>query len=80
MSNNDTDILLEDIDDKLKAILEGQAAMAGVPASLQRIEERLTRVEEDGKTTKAAVTDLSRETHHNSEELKDHEVRIATLE
>ena len=44
MSDN-LGVLLEDIDHKLAAILEGQASMAHVPRLLENIETRLDRME-----------------------------------
>jgi hypothetical protein len=58
---NSSDILLEDINHKLAAILEGQASLAGVPAQLQQIDNRLMSLEGDVKVVKAAITDFSQE-------------------
>jgi len=84
MADNDTNILLEDINHQLKAVLEGQAAMASVPGDISEIKDRLTSVEGDVKAIKAAVTDQSKENIgiHGQQEtvLKDHETRITGLE
>jgi len=75
-SSNDDDrigFVLEHLDDQLKAILEGQDALASVPSKLQQIDERLERVETDVKAIKAAVTD-------QSHQLNSHEIRIKDLE
>lgn len=68
-----TGALLEDINHKLTAIMEGQAPMAGVPAQLERIDSRLARVEDDVKTIKAAIKD-------QSTDQRSHAKRLAKLE
>jgi archaellum component FlaC len=68
-----TGAILEVINDQLTAIQEGQAAMAKVPDDIREIKDRLTNVEADINVIKAAVTD-------QGHELKDHEVRITSLE
>ena len=84
MADNDTNVLLEDINHQLKAVLEGQAAMASVPRDISEIKDRLTAVEGDVKAIKAAVTDQSKENigiHSQQEaQFKDHETRITGLE
>jgi len=72
VSNNYTNILLEDIQSKFDAIIEGQVAMAYVPAKLESIDNRLTSIESDVKIIKLSVSD-----HENI--LKNQEVRIAEL-
>jgi uncharacterized protein YoxC len=72
MSSEDR-ILLEDMNHKFTAILEGIAALAGVPAMLIEINERLTRLEDSAKTMRAAITDQSKQ-------LNNHETRITKLE
>jgi conjugal transfer/entry exclusion protein len=59
ISNNDSQIgfVLEQIDDHLKAILEGQDALSTVPKQLQNIDDRLVRVEDEVTAIKATVTD-----------------------
>lgn len=59
-------ILLEDMNHKLDALLEGQQAMGGVPRQIEEIDTRLRNVEIDVKAIKAVVT--------------NHEKRITTLE
>jgi len=54
-------VLLEDINHKLDAILESQAAMANVPGTIDDIDERLQNVESDVKVIKAAAMDLSQD-------------------
>lgn len=54
MSDHDT-ILLEDMNHKLDAILEGQQAMAHVPGKLESIDQRLSNVEADTHVIKLAV-------------------------
>lgn len=58
--------LLEDINHKFDAILEGQQSLANVPRKLDDIDERLGRVESDVKAIKAVIT--------------NHEGRIIRLE
>ena len=67
------DALLEHIDDQLKGIAEGQAAMASVPGDINEIKDRLTSVESRLTTIEAAVTD-------QGHQVRDHEVRITHLE
>ena len=78
MANNSNDddrisFVLEHLEDQLKAILEGQSALAGVPIQLQNIDDRLGRVEDDVKAIKVAVTD-------QTQQLNNHETRITDLE
>lgn len=73
MSDNYSDILLEDIQSKFDAIIEGQAAMAYVPAKLESIDDRLISIESEVKAIRMAVTD------HDGL-LKNHEFRIIKLE
>jgi peptidoglycan hydrolase CwlO-like protein len=70
---NDDAILLEDIDGKLAAIREGQAAMASVPGDIAQLKNDMSEVKADIKVIKAVVTD-------HSKQLDDHEIRITTLE
>lgn len=49
--------LLEDINSKFEAILEGQAALIPVPGQLTRLEDRLTSVEDELQAIKMAVRD-----------------------
>jgi uncharacterized coiled-coil protein SlyX len=49
-------ILLEDMNHKLDAILEGQQSMARVPEQIEKIDTRLRDVEIDVKAIKAVVT------------------------
>jgi hypothetical protein len=72
MSDNDA-VLLEDIDHKLSAVLEGQDAMAHLPGAVTKLQEDMTEVKADIKTVIAVVTDHSRQ-------LTNHEVRITGLE
>jgi hypothetical protein len=73
MADNDTDILLEHIDHQLKAVLEGQAAMASVPGDIATLKSDMAEVKDDIKAIKAAVTD-------HTAELRDHEVGITGVE
>jgi hypothetical protein len=69
MSDRDTDVLLEDINHQLKAILEGQAAMANMPADIAEIKVRLTNVESDIGAIKAAIKDETRESRAHDNQL-----------
>jgi septal ring factor EnvC (AmiA/AmiB activator) len=84
MADNDTDVLLEDINHQLKTVLEGQAAMASVPGDISEIKDRLTTVQDDVKAIKAAVTDQSKESTgiHSQQEaqFRNHDQRISHLE
>jgi len=75
MSNADdnyTQVLLEQIRDQNKALLEAAANQA-TRDDIYRLEERMTTIEQDVKVIKAAVTDQSKE-------LAEHERRITRLE
>ncbi len=83
-TNDDTDhyegAVLEDINHQLAAILEGQAAMAGVPAKLEQLHGRLTGLEGEVKATRAAVTDLSKELRTVSGTVKAIDQRLGRAE
>lgn len=66
-------ILLEDINHKFDAILEGQAAMAHVPGDVAQLKADMFEVKADVKTIKAVITS-------HSSQLDDHEDRITKLE
>jgi archaellum component FlaC len=84
MNDNHDDVLLEHIDDQLKSIAEGQAAMASVPSDISEIKDRLTAVEGNLSAIKAAVTDQSKESVeiHSQQEAQftNHDQRISRLE
>ena len=75
-----TGVILERIEDQLAAILEGQAAMAGVPAQIERLDNRVANVETDVKAIKAAVKDHTDEQRRHATQLEDHEGRLTHLE
>jgi archaellum component FlaC len=81
-NNDDNDMshyegaLLEEINDRLKGIQEGQDSLAHVPKQLDAIDNRLRAVESDVKVIKAAVTEHSRDI----KDLKSLEPRLAKLE
>ena len=54
MSDHDG-ILLEDMNHKLDAILEGQAAMGGVPGDITQLKDDMFEVKGDIKAIKAIV-------------------------
>lgn len=66
-------VLLEDINHKFDAIMEGQAAMASVPGDIAQLKSDMIEVKTDIKTMKAVLTG-------HSSQLNDHETRITTLE
>lgn len=66
-------VLLEDIKDQNKAILEGLGALKGVPTKLDKLTEDIAELKSDVKVIKSVVKD-------QSHMLKDHEERITTLE
>ncbi len=72
MSDNDA-VLLEDIDHKLEAILEGQTLLAPMSQKLNKVDERLMRVESDVKIIKKVVTS-------HSQQIANHETRLTKLE
>jgi predicted nucleic acid-binding Zn-ribbon protein len=53
--------LLEEINERLKGIAEGQEALAAVPADVADLKASMINVEADIKTIKHAVKDLSRD-------------------
>ena len=75
--NNDTShyegALLEDIQHKLAAILEGQQSLDHVPRELTELRADMADVKTDVKAIKAAVTD-------QGADMKDLKSRVATLE
>ena len=74
MSDDDyKEFLLEDVRGKLDAILEGQVAMAYVPAKIEAIEDRLTSMESILTVTQLPVID-------HEELLRNHNIRIVSLE
>ncbi len=60
MKKDNQTILLEEIRDQNKALLEGQKDQA-TRADIDRLEWRLDTLESDVKVMKAAVTDVSRD-------------------
>lgn len=66
-------MLLEDINHKLDALLEGQALLAPMSRKIDNVDARLIRIEDDmGIVTKVV--------HDHSRELDDHAKRITKLE
>ena len=70
--DNYTNVLLEQIRDQNKALLEAAAHQA-THDDIYRLEERMTTIEQDVKVIKAVVIDQSKE-------LADHDHRISHLE
>lgn len=76
MSNSDDNfigVLLEDIRDQNKAILEAVGDMQRHVAKIPKMEEDIKELKDDIKVIKAAVTDQGRH-------VQDHERRIGKLE
>jgi hypothetical protein len=81
--------ILEDVNHKFDAIMEGLQALAPVPARLDRIEGRLDHVESDVTIIKQVVKEHSQVLSEHSRDLteikaglqlQNHEVRITRLE
>ena len=66
-------ILLEDVNHKFDAILEGQAALASLPADVAQLKADMIEVKADVRTIKAVVIS-------HSSQLENHEQRITRLE
>ena len=76
MSDNDADyigVLLKEIRDQNKAVLEAVGNMQKHAAKIPYVEETVTELKEDMKIVKAAITDASKQQN-------DHERRITQLE
>jgi hypothetical protein len=72
-NDNYLGVLLEEIREQQKAVLEAVGDMRRQVARLPKIEESVDELKQDMKVVKAAVTDLSRQ-------VSDHEIRIIQLE
>jgi septal ring factor EnvC (AmiA/AmiB activator) len=72
-SDHYTQLILEEIRDQNRALLEGQQLMLGMPAKVNKIEGDVSELKTDMKAVKAALqaTNL---------DVKDHEKRITKLE
>ncbi|MBI1952299.1 hypothetical protein HYS42_01075 [Candidatus Saccharibacteria bacterium] len=66
-------VILEEIRDQNKAIIEGLKGFSGVPAKVDKLSDDMEIVKSDLKVIKAVVKD-------HSNQLDDHEHRIAILE
>ena len=75
-----TGILLEDINHKLDALLEGQIPLAPMARKIDNIDERLIRVENDMQVVKKVLREHSRELKHISGRVDNHHKRITKLE
>jgi septal ring factor EnvC (AmiA/AmiB activator) len=79
MSSEDTDTnhyqgaLLEEMNDRLKALLEGQQALAMVPSNIARLQTDMTEVKGDIRIIKATLK-------IHSTDINGHEKRITHLE
>ena len=70
LSNN---VILEEIKDQNKAILEMLSGFREVPAKVNNIETVIEKIDTDNKSMKLVIKDHSRQ-------LDDHETRITQLE
>lgn len=61
MSDYDIAIILEDVNDKFTAILEGQQAMAHLPGAVAKLQDDMTEVKADVKVIKLAVKDQTKD-------------------
>jgi SMC interacting uncharacterized protein involved in chromosome segregation len=66
-------ILIEQLVDQNKAILEYVGELPGIKSDIAHLKEDVAELKPDLKVVKAAVTDMS-------QQLADHEHRIARLE
>ena len=63
-------VLLEDVDDKFKAILEGQSAMASVPGNIRTLMDDMVEVKADIKAIKLVESTHSSELHKHDKQIK----------
>lgn len=75
MTNSDryTQILLEEIRDQNRALLEGQASLLGLPADVQILKDDVAELKSDVKVIKAVL-------RATNDDVKNHEKRITKLE
>lgn len=73
LGSNYIGVILEEIRDQNKAVLESVGQMQTQVARLPKIEEDVTELKQDTKIIKAAITDLSHQ-------VVDHEHRITASE
>ena len=66
-------VLLEDINDKFQAILEGYQSLASVPVNIQELKTDMTIVKSELVAIKSVVGETAAK-------VDDHEVRIGKLE
>lgn len=71
---------MEDLNDKLDALLEGQIPLAPMSRKIDGIDERLIRVESDVKIMKRVLTEHSNYIRRHDRRLDNHDKRITTLE
>lgn len=76
MTNEDR-VLLEDMNGKLDAILEGQEAMGHMPGQLRDMDSRLERIESEVTGMKAAMRDEFRD---SNKKCTDIDKRVTRLE
>jgi peptidoglycan hydrolase CwlO-like protein len=73
MSDNYTAIILEEIRDQNKAVLEAVGDIQKQVSKITTMEENITEIKTDIKVIKAAVTDTNTQ-------VRDHERRLTQLE
>ncbi|HUD07182.1 MAG TPA: hypothetical protein VMR34_04820 [Candidatus Saccharimonadales bacterium] len=73
MKKDHLEVLLEDIDGKMQALAEGMSLLQADSREIKKSVAHISKIEDDIKAIKAAVTDHNRV-------LDDHGVRITSLE
>jgi hypothetical protein len=79
MADNYTAVLMEELREQLRLVLEGQAALSGVPTELRGLRDDVDGLKADVAVIKAAVTDVSRILKEHGAQLDDHETRLRLL-
>ncbi len=80
MKKDYTDLLLEEIREQNKALLEGQRQMLGIPKKVDKLSTDMTEVKADLKTIKKAVTETNKDQRRLDKQVDDHAKRITKLE
>lgn len=79
MTDHHLGSILEDIDDKLAMLIEGQSVQA-TSLQLKAVDERLQSAESDIKVIRKVVTAESTDSREQTRRLNSHEIRITSLE
>ena len=80
MSDYDIAIILEDVNHKFDVIVEGQQAMAHIPAAVAKLQEDMTEVRGDIRAIKAVAKDHSDLLSDHTRQLLGHGTRLSKLE